>query len=86
MRKNISTDTPSEKRVGYSRAVVINNRMYVSGTTAIDEEGGTVGGTVYEQATFVFGKIKDVLESQGFLPRMLLMYRFIWWICEALGG
>lgn len=48
MRKNISTNTPSEKRVGYSRAVRINNRIYFSGTTSMDEKGDVVGKSLYE--------------------------------------
>ena len=45
-RKNISTHTPSEERVGYSRAVVVGNRMYVSGTISVDEQGNVVGKNV----------------------------------------
>lgn len=66
MRKNISTGTPSESRVGYSRAVVVNNTMYVSGTTSIDQKGETVGKTTYQQTIFCFEKIKKVLKTGSF--------------------
>ncbi|MBI4130529.1 hypothetical protein HY468_04385, partial [Candidatus Roizmanbacteria bacterium] len=66
MRKNISTYTPSEKRVGYSRAVVINNHMYITGTTAVDERGNIRGKTLAEQTEFIFNKIKTVLELGSF--------------------
>lgn len=66
MRKNISTNTPSEQRVGYSRAVIVDKTMYVSGTTSIDNKGKTVGKTVYEQTDYCFTKIKTVLENNGF--------------------
>ncbi len=68
MRKNISTNTPSERRVGYSRAVVVDNKMYISGTTSMDEEGNTIGKTTYEQSNYCFQKIKNVIESEGFTP------------------
>lgn len=69
MRKNISTNTPSEKRVGYSRAVIVDNRIYFSGTTSRNQQGKTVGTTTYRQAVYCFEKIKRVLEKQGFSPK-----------------
>lgn len=66
MRKNISTNTPSERRVGYSRAVVVGKRMYVSGTTSVDNIGQTVGKTTYEQTTYIFRKIIRVIERAKF--------------------
>ncbi len=66
MRKNVSTLTPSEERVGYSRAVRINNRVYFSGTTAMNEKGDTIGKTLYEQTKYCFEKIVSVLEKEQF--------------------
>lgn len=67
MRKNISTHSPSEKRVGYSRAVLIDGVLYFSGTTSVDRAGKTVGKTVYEQSVFIFKKIEGVLKSEGYV-------------------
>lgn len=66
MRKNISTHTPSEKRVGYSRAVIVDKTIWVSGTTSVDEDGKTVGKTLGEQTRFIVKKIKRVLEGEKF--------------------
>jgi enamine deaminase RidA (YjgF/YER057c/UK114 family) len=66
MRKNISTHSPSEQKVGYSRAVSINNRLHISGTVSINENGQVVGTTLKEQATFIMEKIKKVIIQEGF--------------------
>lgn len=61
-RKNISSGTAWEQRVGYSRAVRVGNMVEVSGTTAVNEAGEVIGeGSMYEQAMFIFRKIEKAL-------------------------
>src|SRR6187401_2763401 len=63
-RKNISSASPWEDKVGYSRAVRIGNTIEVSGTTSADGEK-IVGVTMYEQAKFIFEKIEATLKKAG---------------------
>ncbi|MBO6497033.1 MAG: RidA family protein [Roseivirga sp.] len=64
-RNNISSGSPWEDVVGYSRAVRIGNVVEVTGTVA-DNEGELVGGNdPYLQTKFAIQKIKGVLEQAG---------------------
>jgi enamine deaminase RidA (YjgF/YER057c/UK114 family) len=65
-RTNFSSGTKFESIVGYSRAVRAGNLIFISGTTAVDENGGIHGKSdVYEQAKFIFSKIEKVLIQAG---------------------
>jgi len=64
-RINISSGAIWEDKVGYSRAVKIENTIEVSGTTAADGENIVGEGDVYTQTVFVLNKIKLVLEQAG---------------------
>lgn len=56
--------TKWESIVGYSRAVRVGNHIYVSGTTATDENGEIVGkGNAYEQTQQILSNIETGLKE-----------------------
>lgn len=64
--KKISSGAKWENIVGYSRAVKAGNRVMVTGTTAVDDEGKIVGvGDAYTQTKFIFQKIEKYLKEAG---------------------
>ena len=65
-RERISSGTKWEPIVGYSRAVKVGNRIYVTGTTATNEAGEIVGqDNAYEQAAQCIRNIENALQRLG---------------------
>ncbi|HEX4958283.1 MAG TPA: RidA family protein [Lacibacter sp.] len=64
-RINISSGSPWEDIVGYSRAVRIGNLIEVAGTTAVDGDVFIGGDSMYEQTKFILQKIEKALLAAG---------------------
>ncbi len=65
-RKNISSGSPMEEPIGFSRASRVGNVIAVAGTAAIGPDGQTVGiNNVYEQTKYCIEIMKKAIEEAG---------------------
>ncbi|MCU9848107.1 RidA family protein [Defluviimonas sp. WL0024] len=64
--KRISTGSPFEATMGYSRAVVKGGWCFVSGVTGYDYATMTIPEQIADQARNCFSTIRDVLGEAGF--------------------
>ena len=65
MRKNISSGSEFEEKIGYSRAVVLDNWVFVSGTTGYDYGTMTISPDIVVQAEQCFQNIIKALSEAG---------------------
>ena len=66
MRKTrISTNSIFEKEVAFSRAVVVDKTVYVSGCTGYDYSTTTISTDIIEQTEQCFKNIQYALEQAG---------------------
>ena len=64
-RRLISSGSTFEREVGYSRAVVDGEWVFVSGTTGLDYQSMTISDNLLEQAEQCFRNITSALEQAG---------------------
>ena len=67
VRQFISSGSKFEAEIGYSRAVVDDEWIYVSGTTGFDYAAMTISEDVAEQAEQTLRNIKAAMEQAGFV-------------------
>ena len=65
-RQRISSGSPYEPKIGFSRAVRAGDTIYVSGTVAWGEDGRLIGeGDVHAQAKQAISNIEKALTQAG---------------------
>ncbi len=64
-RVNISSGSPWEARVGYSRAVRVGNHIEIAGTTATKEGKSVAIDDAYAQTICILEIIQDALVKAG---------------------
>ena len=65
MKKRISSESPWEDIVGYSRAVRTGSIIEVAGTTAVDGETIIGKNDIYIQTVFIFKKIEKIAPTDA---------------------
>ena len=73
--ERVSSGTPWEPVVGYSRAVRAGDTVYVSGCTATVEGEVVAVGDMYEQARLALQGVVDALHRLGAEPRHVVRTR-----------
>ena len=64
-RRRISSGSPYERQIGYSRAVVAGDWVFVSGTTGFDYATMTISDDVVQQAEQCLQNIQAALQQAG---------------------
>ena len=77
MRRWVSSGSVFEANIGYARAVVDGDWIFVSGTTGFDYRAGTISDDVVEQARQCVANIRRALEEAGFSLLDVVRVRYI---------
>lgn len=76
-RRLISSGSTFEKEIGYSRAVVDGDWVFVSGTTGFDYATMTISGDVVEQAEQCLKNIEAALREAGAAMRDIVRVVYV---------
>ena len=76
-RRLISSGSSFERDIGYSRAVVVGDRVFVSGTTGFDYVTMTISDDIAEQAAQCLRNIETALAQAGASMRDVVRVRYI---------
>src|SRR5688572_17778119 len=76
-RRLISSGSSFEREIGYSRAVVDGDWIFVSGTTGFDYGSMTISDSLAEQTEQCLRNIQSALEQAGASLRDVVRVRYI---------
>lgn len=76
-RKRISSGSPFEADMAYSRAVAAGEWCFVSGTTGFNYDSMTISADVAEQAAQTFRNIEKALVQAGFALTDIVRVHYI---------
>lgn len=63
--RHISTGSPFEEQIGYSRAVVVDGWVFVAGTTGYDYANMVMPDSIEDQCSNALDTIRKALEEAG---------------------
>jgi enamine deaminase RidA (YjgF/YER057c/UK114 family) len=76
-RRLISSGSTFERDIGYSRAVVVGDRVFVSGTTGFDYATMTISDDIVEQTEQCLRNIEAALAQAGASMGDIVRVRYI---------
>jgi enamine deaminase RidA (YjgF/YER057c/UK114 family) len=76
-RRHISSGSVFEESIGYVRAVVDGDWVFVSGTTGFDYQSGAISDDVVRQAEQTLSNIEAALTEAGFAFSDIVRVRYI---------
>jgi len=77
IRQRIATGSTFEQQIGYSRAVIVGDRVFVSGTTGFDYSTMTIPDGVVAQAEQCLSTIDAVLRQAGCTMADVVRVRYL---------
>ena len=76
-RRLISSGSSFEREIGYSRAIVVGERVIVSGTTGFDYARMTISDDIVRQTEQCLRNIESALGQAGASMREIVRVRYI---------